>query len=95
MPQESSGWTRPVRTVNREEPVLFGEAKVGQTAYVYREADGSLVFGEFAFVTELDWFDDRSDEVRLVRQRWLLLDAEEYILPDPHALHEGEGDDED
>lgn len=68
--------------------VPFSEAKIGDAAYVYREADGSLIYGEYSFVTELDWFDDRDDEVKLVRQTWQLVDAVEVVLPDPHPLVE-------
>lgn len=68
----------------------FGEAKVGETAYVYRMADGDLIYGEFSFVTDLEWWDERDREVKLVRQRWMLVDAEEITLPDPHPLVEDE-----
>jgi hypothetical protein len=72
--------------------VPFSEAKVGESAYVYREADGSLIYGEFSFVTDLEWWDERDREVKLVRQTWQLVDAVPFTLPDPHALHEGEDD---
>jgi hypothetical protein len=72
--------------------VPFSEAKVGQSSYVYSETDGTLIYGEWSFVTDLDWFEDRDDEVRLKRQHWLLVEEDELVLPDPYRLVEGEGE---
>lgn len=37
----------------------------------YSDPDGDLVMGEFAFVTELEWFENDDDPTPLRRQRWV------------------------
>ena len=40
------------------------------------------------WVTDLDYFDERWGEVRLVRKRWPLIDVDELVLPDPHPVED-------
>jgi len=50
---------------------------------VYSMADGSMI-GDFDWVTELEWFDDRLGEVRLVKSNFKLISRELVVLPDPY-----------
>lgn len=63
----------------------FGQAKVGHKTYTYQQVDGEPVYGEFGWVTDLDYFDERDGELLLLRKKWLLLDVEVITLPDRHA----------
>ena len=40
------------------------------TMTTYRRADGELIGGEYAFVTELEWFETDDDLTELVEERW-------------------------
>jgi hypothetical protein len=53
---------------------------------VYEMADGDLVFGEYQFVTDLDFFDDRDEEVKLIKRTYRLIAEEEIVLPDPYPI---------
>lgn len=41
----------------------------------YRMADGSSVYGEYAFVTDTEWFTEGDDfePIEVVREEWLLM----------------------
>jgi hypothetical protein len=52
----------------------------------YSMADGDLVFGEYEFVTDLVFFDDRDEEVRLIKRTYRLISEEEVVLPDPYPI---------
>jgi hypothetical protein len=54
----------------------------------YSMADGSEVYGEYSFVTETAWFDDRDDEVRLIKRTYRLVSEEEIVLPDPYPIED-------
>lgn len=56
----------------------------------YAMADGSAVYDEYSFVTETEWFDDRDDEVRLIKRTYKLISEEEVVLPDPYPIEEDE-----
>jgi hypothetical protein len=56
----------------------------------YAMADGDLIFGEYQFTTELDDFDDRDEEVRLIKRTYKLLSTEEIVLPDPYPIEDDE-----
>lgn len=56
----------------------------------YAMADGEPIWGEYAFVTTLDGFDDRDDEVRLIKRTYRLISEEEVVLPDPYPIVEGD-----
>lgn len=59
----------------------------------YQMADGSEVWGEYTFVTEIDnWFDDRNEEVVLIRKRYRLVDEETITLPDPYPIEDEDDD---
>ena len=61
----------------------------------YQNADGSQIYGEYSFVTELDWFDDREEEIRLVKRSYIPYAEEEVVLEDPYPPDdEVEGDDD-
>ena len=52
----------------------------------YEMADGSMIWDEYKFVTELEFFEDRSDEIRLIKKTYRLISAEEVVLPDPYPI---------
>jgi hypothetical protein len=61
----------------------------------YEMADGSQVWGEYSFVTELEFFEDRDSEIKLIKKTYRLLTTEEITLPDPFPGElEGEDGDE-
>lgn len=75
--------------------VEFDKAKVGEQAYTYQMADGSQVYGEYSFVTGLEWFDDGDEPVHLIRQRWALIATDTIVYPatpDPGSDDEDEDD---
>jgi hypothetical protein len=55
---------------------------------VYSMADGSQVWGEYSFVTDLEFFDDRDREIRLIKRTYALVAEEEVVLPDPYPMDE-------
>jgi hypothetical protein len=59
----------------------------------YEMADGSQVWGEYQFVTGTEWWDDREEEVRLIKRTYRLVSEEEIVLPDP--IEEIEDDEDD
>lgn len=68
------------------EPVLFGDAKIGDEAYTYE----SPWMDEYGWVGNLEYFDDRSGEVTVTRKRWKLVEVEEVVLPDPWPIDDDE-----
>jgi hypothetical protein len=74
--------------------VGFSHAEVGDAAETWKMADGSEVCGEYGWTTSTDCFDDRDEEVKLIRQRWLLIEEEEEVLPSPYTDDEPEDDDD-
>lgn len=62
----------------------FTDAIVGNKAYTYQQADGGMVCGEYGWVTDLDYFDERDGEIILVRKKWVLLEVDEVVLEDPY-----------
>jgi len=61
---------------------------------VYAMEDGSLVYGEFSFVTDLEFFDDRDYEIRLVKRVYALVSEETIVLEDPYPIEDEEDDEE-
>lgn len=57
--------------------------EVGQEWTTYEMADGSLVCGEYAFVTELEFFDDNPEPTELVKAVWVLRSVEPYVVLPP------------
>jgi hypothetical protein len=53
---------------------------------VYEMADGSLIWGEYQFATDLDGFEERDEEVRLIKRTYRLISEEEIVLPDPYPI---------
>ena len=43
-----------------------------------------MVYGEYGWVTDLDYFDERDGEIILVRKKWVLLEVDEVVLEDPY-----------
>lgn len=54
----------------------------------YAMADGSQVFGEYEWVTGLDYFDERDEEVKLIKRTYRLLTEEVITLPDPFPIED-------
>ena len=63
----------------------FGQAEVGNKTYTFQQADGEKVYGEYGWVTDLGYFDDRDDDIDLIRKKWLLLEVEQVTLPSPYS----------
>jgi hypothetical protein len=59
----------------------FVSAKIGDEAYTYRDDKGLT---EFGWVTDLEYFEERDDEIVLTRQRWVLVAEDKVTLPDPY-----------
>ena len=66
----------------------------GKTFVTYEMADGSLIYGEFSTVTDLEFFDDRDEEVRLVKNTYLHLSSDDLVLEDPNPIEDDEDEDE-
>jgi len=67
----------------------------GPPFIVYSMADGSLIFGEYEFTTDIDgWWDDREEEVRLMKRTYRLIAEEEVVLPDPFPIEDDDDDTE-
>jgi len=60
-----------------------------QLFVTYQMEDGSHI-DEYSFVTELEWFDDRDREVRLIKRTYALVAEELVILPDPYPVEDDE-----
>lgn len=58
----------------------------------YRRSDGEPIGGEYAFVTELEWFDMDTEPTELIKETWTLISSE-TITVGPTWLDE-EDDDE-
>jgi len=58
----------------------------------YQMADGSPILGEYEFVTDLVGFEDRDDEVRLIKRTYRLISQEDVVLPNPYPLDEDDDD---
>lgn len=56
---------------------------------IYRMEDGSPI-DEYEWVTSLEWFDERSREVRLIQRTYALISEEVIILPDPYPIEDDE-----
>lgn len=61
---------------------------------IYSMADGSQVCGEYEFVTDTEWWDDRDEEVRLIKRTYRLIAEEEVVLPDPFPIEDDDDDTE-
>lgn len=73
-----------------------GTVQIGRPLFVtYQMADGSLVYGEYEFVTGLEFFEERDDEIRLIKRTYRLISEEEVVLPDPIGELVGDDDDDE
>lgn len=61
---------------------------------IYSMEDGTDIYGEYTFTTGLEWFDDRDEEVRLIKRTYKLVSEEVLVLPDPYPIEEDEDDDD-
>jgi len=61
----------------------------------YEMADGTDIYGEFQFVTDLAFFDDRSDDIRLTKRTYQLVSEEEILLVSPYGHREDDDDEDD
>ena len=72
-----------------EQPTATRFEAMAEFFTTYSMADGSEIYGEYSFVTETDgWFDDRDEEIRLIKRTYLLVSEEEVVLPDPYRIEE-------
>jgi hypothetical protein len=44
----------------------------------YERADGEMIFGEYSWVGELEFFDDEDEPIDLIKKTWLLMNEEQY-----------------
>jgi hypothetical protein len=49
----------------------------------YKQADGGLIFGEFSFVTELEFFDDADKPIEVVKETWQRVAVETFTVKPP------------
>jgi hypothetical protein len=49
---------------------------VGDSWTTYRLADGDLIGGEFSFVTDTEFFEERDEPVDVVKETWVLQSSE-------------------
>ena len=61
----------------------------------YQMADGSQVAGEYAFVTDTEWFEERDEEIRVIKKTYYLVHEEEVVFPDPYPIEDEELEDGD
>lgn len=60
----------------------------------YRMADGSLIYGEFTFVTESEFFDGIDIPTEVVKETWSLV-SRETVTFTPYGWSEEDDDDPD
>jgi len=59
----------------------------------YEMKDGSLIYGEYTFVTDLEFFDDILDPLEIIKKEWVLVEeAEGDIIPPHHLCPECHGE---
>lgn len=46
----------------------------------YKMADGSLIWGEYEWVSDTNFFDDSDEELQVVRERWVCIERETITL---------------
>lgn len=51
------------------------------TMVTYKRADGQPICGEYAFVTELDWFDSDDEQTVLIEEGWLRVSVATVLAP--------------
>lgn len=69
-----------------------------ETWTTYKMADGSDVWGEYGFVTELDWFEDCDDPTEIAEEAWRLVTRRKgTVYPQTQLCDDcaGEGEDDD
>ncbi len=65
----------------------FTEAQIGDHAYTYERTDGEMI-GDYSWVSDLEWFDERDGIEHLTRKEWVLVAVKEVVLSDPHPLED-------
>jgi hypothetical protein len=81
-----------LRRLNEELTALYAENQrlMNSKLWVtYRMEDGSDIYGEYAWVTGPEFFDDTDDECRVVKETWRLVGSEVLVF------NEAEPDDDD
>lgn len=58
----------------------IGDAVEPKTMTTYRMANGDLIFGEYGFVNDPDYFDEVDQPTEVVREKWSLIEAETIIF---------------
>ncbi len=46
----------------------------------YRRADGEMIYGEYTFVTELEWFESDDEPTDLIEETWVLQSARKLTV---------------
>lgn len=46
----------------------------------YRMADGSLIFGDYAWVEHSEFFEEADEPVHVIKETWVLQSSEEVIF---------------
>lgn len=59
------------------------------TMTVYRRADGERIWGEYAYVHDLEFFENEDEPVKLIKELWILGGRRRYTYRPPH-LHDDE-----
>jgi len=54
--------------------------KVGDTWTTYCRADGEMIYGDYSFVTELEWFEEDYEPTSLVQQTWQLVETTQITV---------------
>jgi hypothetical protein len=61
---------------------------VNEPFTTYRLADGELIFGEYSFVTDPDFFDDCDERIEVIKEVWQLVDEQLLFFGPPHVCPE-------
>jgi hypothetical protein len=65
-----------------------------KTWTTYKMEDGSLVWGEYSFVTEVEFFEGVTEPTRVIKETWILQDTEVVVF-EPEYWNEEDWSEED
>jgi hypothetical protein len=71
-----------MRRMNEELDAMYAENQrlmAGKPWVTYRMEDGSDIYGEYAWVTDTEFFEE-SDECRVIKETWRLVDSEVVVF---------------
>jgi hypothetical protein len=52
-----------------------------KTKTTYRMANGDLIYGEYSYVGDLEFFEDSDEPTELVKETWVLVSSEQLTIP--------------